>query len=73
MVVAETEQELPGREFETPYYSNASKTMEVDYRIYTCSGPPTTSGTVTIHTTTIWGETCSSTTTTGGGGGCCYS
>jgi hypothetical protein len=72
--VAETEQSLPGREYETTYYSDASKTVEVGYRIYTCyGGPPTTTGQVTIHRTTVWGETCEPITTSGGGGGCCYS
>ena len=71
--VAETEQQLPSREFETTFYSNASKTVEVGYRIYTCYGPPTTIGQTTVYQTTIWGETCSTGTTTGGGDGCCYS
>jgi hypothetical protein len=68
--VAEAEQALPGREYETTFYNNAAHDEEIGFRFYNCYGPPTTSGQTSIYQTTVYGEVCP-TITTGGGGGCC--
>ncbi|MEJ7732562.1 MAG: hypothetical protein WKG00_25575 [Polyangiaceae bacterium] len=70
--VGESELAATSREYETTFFSNASKTVVVGTRWYTCYGPVETDGQVTQYRTTVWGDSCGSGGSTGGNYCCAY-